>query len=220
MVKNSNSNSLNNIRKRMHKTYSLIFTSYHEAGHVIYSLLHFIRVDSVLLYEYNRKTAGITHYDPIINIDYVHDQCLFNYLLNSEICMYYAGLVSEKIHYKNISGSDKFPNDLKSGSEFDTVHVSNLIKKYNLVKPGKKRSLFKKNLIKKISHILQKYWSDVCIIAHSLFEKKKLDFLDLKLNLITKSKNKQFWKLQFKTINKLFNFKSLDENKIKIILSI
>lgn len=206
----------------MAKTYVLIFTSYHEAGHVIYSLLHFIKVNSVLLYEYNRKTitCGETHIDTLINLDHVNDLGLFKYLLNSEICMYYSGLISEKNHYKNISGSNKFPNNLKAGSEFDTAAAYNLIKKYNLALPGKQRLLLKKSLLKKTLITLKKYWNDVIIIAHLLFEKKKLNFLDLKLNLISKSKNKKFWKLQFKTIEKLFNSKSLDENKIKIILSI
>ena len=61
----------------------------------------------------------------------------------------------------------------------------------------------------------------VTIVAHSLFQKKRLNYFDLKEIIIKKSKNKSFWKEQFRTIDYIFdNIGVLDEKALKSILSV
>lgn len=207
---------------RLARNYDLIMTSYHEAGHVIYCLLHYMRVELVHVLEdqKSKRVEGFTHYDSY-TIEKINDKDLFNKLLNAEICISYAGLIAEKLNFKLISGSNKFPFFLKDGSSTDTSAAAALIKKYNVAPAGKKRQLYKKRLVKEIVKELCNNWEAVVIVAHGLFQNKKLSFNDLKKLLIEKSKNKKFWKQQFKLISIIYNnTNGLDEKKFKTILSI
>lgn len=214
---------IRNIRQKFARTHELIFVCYHEAGHTIYGLLHFMKVDPVYIFENKREKRiwGITHFDSILNTRGVENASLVSERLNSEICMQYAGLTAEKYHYKTISGSDKFPISLKYGSEGDTSTAAELIREHNLAPPGRKRYAYKKKLIKETLHELQDNWEAVTLVAHALFEKKKVNFADLQNILTKKTKNKSFWKEQFKMINYIFdNQETLDEKEIKSILSV
>lgn len=217
-----NRGSIGEVRKKMAKTHEFISTSYHEAGHAVYGLLKFLKVDPVYVFEntHKKRIWGITHYEPICEVTDILDSELLNILIHNEICMSYAGLVAEKLHYKKTSGSDKFPMVLKNGSEDDTMEAAVLIKKYNLAPPGQKRYAYKKKLIKETVNEIEEHWDAITIVAHALFEKKRLNFLDLKNLLIRKSKNKEFWKEQFKSINYIFdNLETLDDKEIKSIMS-
>lgn len=220
---NNGIGSIDQFRKKVTNTHETISTSYHEAGHAIYGLLHYIKIDSVYIFE-NKKTKridGFTHDDSPIKLESLNDSILFEDRLNTEICFYYSGLIAERHFFKMMSGSDKFPSFLKDGSSDDTMEAAALIRKYGAVAPGRKRYDYKKNLIKETTQELQNNWEAVTVIAHSLFQKKNLSFLDLKNLLIRKTENKKFWREQFKNINYIYdNYDALDENSLKSILSL
>lgn len=209
------------VRKQIHSIYDLISTSHHEAGHTIYGLLNFIKIESVYVYQNpkNKRIEGLTNYDsPDFSV--VNDSNFFHNLLKAEISIKYAGLLAEKCHFKKISGSDKFPMFLRDGSSEDTLSAAALIKKYAIVAPGRKRYAFKKKLIKETSDLLQNNWDAISIVAHNLFQKKKLSYEDLKTILCKKTNNPKFWKDVFNKIDHIYeNLETLDEHSLKIILS-
>ncbi len=214
------SESIDDIRKKVTHTHELIMCCFHEAGHSIYGLLHHMKVDMVEVFEdkKTKRVCGMTYFNyPVA--DEVDDSDLKYQLMISEICVNYAGLAAEKYHFKNVSGSDKFPGFWKNGSSSDTIMAASLLKEYNLAPPGKKRYAFKKKLIKETHKELLNNWEDVVLISHSLFKKKKLSFSNLKDLLTKKSVNKDFWKEQFKNINYIFdNGDDLDENSLRLML--
>ncbi len=199
-------------------THNLISTSYHEAGHTIYGLLHLAKIESVRVFPYGKnKVHGFTNFD-FFTAEDMSDSKLINYAVISEICLMYAGLTAEKYHFKTISGSDKFPLFLKDGSSDDTKKAAKLIKQYEFARPGKQRYRFKKNLIAKTLEELKNNWEAVNCIAHGLFQKKQLFHDDLK-NLLCGGKNKKFWREQFKSIDHIYdNFGSIDEKYMRLIL--
>ena len=208
------SNFGKSIIKKLSQDYELISASYHEAGHVVYGLLNFIKIQAVAVNSSPKNTEdlGYTHYE-LINNDF-GDPDLANLLQLSEININYAGLVAEKIYYKDICGSDKFPMMLKSGCSQDIETAAALIKKFNLSPPGKKRYLFKKKLLRESKVLFEEHWDAVKLIAHALYDKKKLHYSDLKDILTKKSKNKIFWKNRFKEINLLFDAAELLDEKV------
>lgn len=214
--------SIGNIRKKFHQTHELISTSYHEAGHTVYGLLHMMDVGSVLVFEdkKSKRIHGFTHYNPT-DLANTQDISLFNDRLHAEICLSYAGLVAEKRHFKMISGSDKFPMFLREGSSHDTSEACALFQRWSLCKPGKERYNYKQRLIRQIDQELIEHWDAVSLVAHGLFKKKKLEFHELQSLLTKKAKDKRFWKEQFKTLNYLYkNNEGLDEKELKIKLSL
>lgn len=219
---NNGVGSIDDIRKKITKIHELISTSYHEAGHTVFGLLHGMKIESVCVFQNkrNKRVEGFTHYNSP-DMEEIEDADLFNYLLNSEICIKYAGLAAEKYHFKTISGSDKFPIFLRDGSSDDTLTAAALIRQYNVAQPGKKRYAYKKKVIRETLHILQDNWEAVTLVAHALFQKNHLSYNELKDLLIKKSSNKQFWKEQFKAINYICeNHETLDEKSLKSILSL
>lgn len=218
----NNAGSIGNIRKKFHQTHELISTAYHEAGHTIYGLLHHMNMGSVLVFQdkKSKRIHGFTHYDPP-ELSKIQDMELFNDRLHAEICLSYAGLVAEKRYFKIISGSDKFPMFLREGSGHDTEEARALFQRWALCKPGRERYNYKQKLIKQINQELIEHWEAVALVAHGLFQKKKIEFIELQNLLTKKSKNKQFWKEQFKVINYLYNNNEvLDEKEVKSILSV
>jgi hypothetical protein len=208
------------IRKKFHKTHELISTSYHEAGHTLYGLLHLMKIESVLVYEEkkSKRICGFTHYNSP-DLAEIKDPELLNERVHAEICLSYAGLIAEKRYFKVISGSDKFPMFLREGSSSDINCASVLIKRFNTAPSGRKRYKYKQELIKQIGVEILTNWNDVVLIAHALFKKKKLYFHDLRTLLTQKSENKKFWKAQFALITHTYeNTGLLDENYLKSIL--
>lgn len=217
---NNGNGSISDIRKKITATHEMISTSYHEAGHAVYSLLCGMNVPYVCIFKNkkNNRVEGFCHYETP-DVASLQDANLAFLLVDSEIGIKYAGLTAEKYNFKIISGSDKFPMFLRDGSSDDTLSAAALIKKYNIVSPGKKRYSYKKRKINQVLKELQIYWNDVTLLAHHLFAKKRLSFFDIKKLLIKKSPNKIFWKEQFKIISEIFDKNiCIDEAYLKIKL--
>lgn len=212
--------SISDVTKKFARTHDLISTAHHEAGHTIYGLLKLIKIESVQVYtdEHNR-ISGYTHYNFFDSVDF-DDKDISLFMINSEISIKYSGLIAEKYHYKTISGSDRFPMFLKDGSSDDTLAAAKLFRQHDIVSPGRKRYRYKKKLIEDTLKELQMYWESVVLVAHNLFQKKRLYFSDLKNLLIRKSEYKEFWKMQFKAIEHIYkSYDKLDEKDFKIILT-
>lgn len=213
--------SLSDLRKKITQNHESIFTSYHEAGHVIYGLVKGFKIESVSIFELkkNKRINGFTHYSEPPNLTNAKDSEAFQYFLVSDICLKYAGLVAEKCHFKKMSGSDKFPLFLRDGSSDDTLSAAALIKSYNLAPPGRKRYSYKKKLIRETQEVIENNWDAINIVAHALFKKKSLSFQDLRKVLIKNAQDKKYWKKQFANISYIYeNSEGLDENKLKSIL--
>lgn len=213
-------NKIIEFKNKVSKSFETITVSYHESGHTICALLRFIQVDVVSIKQNEEKQMeGVTGY--LSNLDNIQDAELFTYFLNSEIYLYYSGLVAEKILYKKISGSDKFPSFL-NGSSLDTQSAAKLITTYHKYSAGPERYKYKKKVTKQLASVLTSYWEDVELVSHFLFRKKRINFKQLKSLLIRKSINKEFWKKQFKSISLLHKIvsKPLDTDKIKIIIGL
>lgn len=221
MAKNKKK-SISNIRKQITYVHEVISTSYHEAGHAIYSLLCGMRVPYVFIFKNkkNKRVQGFCQYETP-DLDLIKDPNLVFSLVDYEIGIKYAGLTAEKYHFKIISGSDNFPMFLRDGSSDDTLSAAALIRQYNISPPGKKRYSYKKKKINEVLHSLKDYWDDVTLLAHRLFRKKRMSFIDIKNLLIKHSPNKKFWKEQLKIISDLFDKNMhLDEKYLKHTLSV
>lgn len=196
--------SPNNIRKKYSYYHELITTCYHEAGHTISSICNFMPVSDVgvdiVIDKRTQKDFGYTNYDSALEYEKVTYEGLLHYFVISEISILYAGLAADQIFYKETYGIDKLPKVLSQGYGSDTENIHAIVVKYNLAPPGKARYAFKKKLLNKTRKLLSPHWDDVKLLAHTLFRVKKLYWNDLKLLLTTKSKNKSFWKKQFKDI--------------------
>lgn len=219
----NNAGSIANVRKKTYKIHECISTSYHEAGHAVYGLLHCMKINSVSIFEdkKSKRIEGFTQYDDEPKIETIEDPVLLHDRLHAEIGLSYAGLAAEKRYFKIISGSDNFPLFLREGSAPDISEAAALFQKYNIALPGRKRYEYKKKFFRKVDKELQLHWDAVTVIAHNLFKKKKIYFSELKDLLTRKTKNKEFWKNQFKTIHDFSdNGKSLDEKDMKYILSL
>lgn len=203
--------SIGEIRKKVTKTHELISTSYHEAGHAIYALLHLMKVSSISVFEDKKlkRIHGFTYYDYPHDFDAIVDSDLLATLVRADVGMSYAGLIAEKSLFKSISGSRQIPMFISGGSTEDNKGASEMIKKYNLAPPGKKRAAFKAKLMREVQGELHSHWDAVTIVAHALFKHHKISYQDLQTLLIKKSKNKKFWKEQFKNITYFY-----DNNKV------
>lgn len=218
-----NTGSIGEIRKKVTKTHELISTSYHEAGHVVYAILHFMLVSSVSVYQNKKlkRIEGVTYYNYPSEFDAIEDPSLLNTLLRSEVGVSYAGLIAEKSLFKSISGSNQIPMFIKDGSGTDTKSAAIIIEKYNLAPPGVKRTAYKQKLMREVQHELHNNWDAVTVIAHALFQHRKLTFADLCELLTKKTDNKKFWKEQFKNIIYFYaNCQDLDEKDLKSIMAI
>jgi hypothetical protein len=203
------------------RDYERIASCYHEAGHCIIACLNLFKVDKVI---------SVRIEDPLLNgntelfaFDFVliKDKSLLDIIYICELQMWYAGLVAEKIYYKEICGSDHFPMILKYGSNADFANASKIIQKFKLAKPGKDRYLFKKKIQENLHNVIMEYWEDIKLISHALYNKKKLYFNDIKSLLTRKSINKNIWKLKFKKIAIIHNDQSdyeLTDSIIKDLL--
>jgi hypothetical protein len=205
-----------NVKQKMSYDYELIAMCYHEAGHTVQALLHY-------LYVYNVKAMKDGERDGLTEFQYIcespRDSELKRTLLLNEIEIHYAGLVAEKIYYKDISGNDKFPKILKDGSQNDINNVSNIIVKNFLASPGKARNTLKRKMQENVQETLIEHWSAVKMVAHSLYRKRRLDYNDLKSILIEETDNRHFWKEKLKHIEKIFDPSSeLTEEDLKLLI--
>lgn len=217
-------------KKLFNKNYDLISATYHEAGHAISGLLNFIKIIVVEAKIYSdNKVGGYICFDGF-TFDPEYDNCIIlnknnmsadfkRTILLGEIKLNYAGIVAEKLLLKKCSGADISPFFLKWGAGDDISGAAELIKKFNLAPPGRKRYSFKQKMFKETAKELDLHWDAVTTVAHLLYKNKQINYNDLKTALCTKLKNKKFWVAQFKKIDKIFNNKlKLDENGIKSII--
>lgn len=208
---------MNNIVNKQAHDYELIAMAWHEAAHTICGLFNFMRVYNVCVmsekYEHGNTLYEV--YDP----DNIDNKLLAKILLIYEVQTLYAGLVGEKLYYKEICGSDNFPMHLRIGSSDDIQAAAKLIDKHNLANPGKSRYLFKKQIQNDTANILIEYWDDIKLISHMLYKYKELKEDELKYFLTRRSENNEFWKSRFKSIKTIYNDNcDLDEKYLKEIL--
>lgn len=183
--------------------YNLISTAYHESSHIICALYNCFQVYSANAATIESASDSNTHfysYDEPIT-----DEELKRTILIFEVQVMMSGLVGERIYYKDITGSDRFPKHLKNGSAYDIKSASKLIRSNNLAVPGNKTTLLKKQIQSDVENMLNTYWADVKIIAHLLYRKKRLTYEDLKYTLTRKSDNKEMWKEKFRKIKTIFD---------------
>lgn len=211
---------LDNVRKKVTQTHELICTTYHESGHTIYALLHYMIVWTVRVYKdkESNRIDGFTNYCSL-DINTINDPFILSDRLRTEVGLCYAGLVAEKYQYKLHSGSDKFPSCLSDGSSKDIKDASGIIKKFDLSPAGKKRYNYKQRMIKEVNDELKENWDAVTVVAHALFKKKRLNFDELKMLLTTKTESKEFWKDQFAIINNFYSHPPLDKKEFRFIIS-
>lgn len=213
--------SISEVRKKVTKIHELITTSYHEAGHTVYALLHLMRVSSVSVFEDKKlkRIHGVTYYDSPADFESIEDAELLGKLVRAEVGVSYSGLIAEKSLFKSISGSQQTPTFIIDGSVDDNKAARNVIKKYNLAPPGVKRTAYKQKLMREVQNELHIHWDAINLISHALFQHRKLNFDDLQMLLTKKSRNKKFWKEQFKKISHFYdNNETLDEKVLKSIL--
>jgi hypothetical protein len=194
-----------------------VFVCHHEAGHTTAGLICSMVVTSVEIF---REKKGVKRFGGLTKFDYICSRDIEDIgvpdieweLKINEIAINYAGLAAEKIFFEKVSGSKKFPGIWKEGSHLDTKFACDLMTKYNLANAGKERLILKKNIINNVNKLLLKHWSDVTLIAQTLFNKNILMYSDLQKLLISKSENKDFWREQLKGTNKLFDL--FDNDKL------
>jgi len=194
------SSSVENISKQINHLYEIISTNFHEAGHTICGLLNFVKIESVSV-SLNSKNyiEGSTNYCCL----QPNDSSLKNFV-TSEVSLKYAGTIAEKIHFKMISGSDKFPSCLKAGSSDDVATAAKLMAKFNLAPSGKERIELKKSLQNKVEQDLIFYWEDVVLIAQALYRDKALSYLEIKKILLSQSPKNLFWTQRLQEIEDIY----------------
>jgi ATP-dependent Zn protease len=202
---------------KLSQNHRYISTCYHEAGHAVCGLLMFMKIPDVSVFK-NRRITGETNYEQIL--DEKSQSSLFReYQIKSDIFIHYAGLMAEKIFYQDLTGSKIFPNVLKDGVTPDIQEAAQIIKVNNLAPAGRKRYLYKKKMMKEVRTLLEEHWDVVKVVAHALFEKRRLTHSDLKKIICRKTSNKKFWKKQFSYINEFVDkTKLLDNKDLKIII--
>lgn len=188
------------IAKQQANDYGLIATSYHEAAHTIVGLANLIMINDVIVIDSQEGTTNYYLYRP----EETEDEHIREILLKSELKTVYAGLVGEKMYYKDICGSSAFPTHLKIGSSIDTQIASKLIRKYQLANAGKATFKLKEEIREEVKKILIRHWEAVKIVAHALYKKKKLSFIELKYLLTRTLQDKDFWKDKFKTMKIIY----------------
>lgn len=186
--------------------YEVIAMSFHEASHVICGLFNCMKIDDVYVMSDKHK-SGKTSYE-IADINNFELKPLVKTLLIYEIQALYAGLVGEKIYYKEICGSDKFPMHLRIGSSGDIAAAAELISSNNLAPAGKSRLQFKRQIQTDAFNILTFYWEDVRLMAHQLYRYKRLSYEEIRSILVKYSLNKEQWKLKFKQIKIIYDNKA------------
>lgn len=197
--------------------YELIAMAYHESGHAICALGNFLYVSSVSVMT-PKNNMGYTNWY-IYDVDSIKDEELRKVLFISEVQALYAGLIAEKMYYKDICGSDEFPMHLRAGSSEDTLMASSIIRKASLAKSGRQTHLFKKQMKYDVEQFLKEHWDAVKIIAHALYRKTRLSHDELKYLLTRKTEHRDFWKDKFKKLKIVHNDKvAPPEETVKDIL--
>jgi hypothetical protein len=202
-----------NYVKKQSFDYELIAMSFHEAGHAVCGIFNYIQVFNVHVMTDPKKRNGLTEFF-VYEKDSWQDEDLKKIIAICELQAIYAGLIAEKMYYKDICGSSKFPMHLRIGSSSDMQHASSIIRKNKLSKPGKNTLLFKKQTQYDVELVLNEHWDAVKIVAHSLYKKKRLTFDELKFLLTRKTVHKSLWKDRFKKIKIIHNEKKYPKEEM------
>lgn len=205
--------------KKQSIDYSLIAASHHESGHCLVALLNLIQVSDVGVAIDGSDAVGLTQFYMYKNT-VIEDRELHELLVLSDLLVAYAGLQAERLYYKDICGSSKFPLHLKVGSAEDTASAYKLIRTNNLATPGKETSILKKKLQSEVEQMLIAYWDDVKLVAHQLYKRRRLYYRDLRSMLCRKpNENREFWKSIFKKIDFIHHdTKVPEEQEVKEVL--
>lgn len=180
---------------RVVPNYQDISTCYHEAGHIICSLLYLCEVSRA---EVISSEEGLTYYD-CPDIDNADNRSK-NSLIRKEISIRYSGVLAENIFFQNLHPNDKMPIKIRIGASDDFKVASNIIKKYNVAKPGKPRQKYKTKIKIKTTKLLKSHWSDIALIANILLDKKSITYSKMKVILTKKSSKPKKWKDVFNKI--------------------
>jgi hypothetical protein len=200
-----------NFLKKQSLDYVKIAASYHEAAHAFIAAYNHMKVLEINI---TNLKYGYVHYLPyeISYIDFLDKIIIF------ELQMLYAGLISEKIYYKDMCGSNIFPAHLY-GAYDDTKAASLLIKKYKLLFPNKSVLILKKHIKKYIKALLQEHWNTIKLLAHYIYKIEKLSEDELKSFLITKTNNRKFWRDRYRTIELIYSNDKISKDKLEIIFN-
>ena len=174
--------------------YEEISTAYHEAGHVIYALLCFSKVEKVKVISHNEAYV----YYNVPEYWATNNKQKQLALIKKEISIRYAGVLSEKIFYENLHGNQNLPISIRIGSSIDFKDVSKLLNKYKIKTPGKERSKFKNKIKNKVQKELKSNWNSIALIANCLLKYKELNYNKIK-SLLSKVSKK--WISIFKKID-------------------
>lgn len=194
---------MTNTLKKQSFDYELIAMSYHEAGHVVSGLHNYIHVFNAKVMTPKNLDGNTEYY--LYESESIKDEELKKIVLVLELQSLYGGLIAEKMYYKDICGSSKFPMHLRIGSSYDMALASAIIRKNDLAVPGKRTVLFKKQVQNDVEQLLSEHWDAVKVIAHSLYRKKRLTFDKLKYLLTRKTDHQDFWRDRFKKIRLINN---------------
>jgi len=206
---------MKNVIQKQVSEYNLIATAHHEAGHTICGLHNYWQVCNVEIFapHYNEAYTYYADYDTSAGTNEIAKQFIL-----FDLQATYAGLIAEKMYYKDISGSDVFPTHLRVGSRDDIKYISAQIRKYKLALPGKSTHLLKKQLQNAALNILTEHWDAVKLVAHKLYQKQKLTFDELQYILTRKAEHKEFWKDRFRKIKLIHAVPPPNEGEIKKII--
>lgn len=203
------------ITKQQASDYELIASAYHEAAHTIVGLANLLYVDKVSI---TINQGGDTDYF-VFEADNTKDEWLKRMVLMAEVKTIYAGLVGEKMYYKDICGSINFPSHLKNGSSIDTSMASKLIRKYRLARSGAETFELKQDIRVEVEKLLITHWEAVKTVAHALYRKRKLSFSELKYMLV-RTEEKDYWRDKLKKIKTIYEDKNgLCEKVVKNLIS-
>lgn len=206
--------------RKMGKDLEITSCCWHESGHVIWALLAHMKITSVCIV-YSDEVEGTTYYQQLsecLSTDILDNELIHRFAMD-EVRMAYAGLVAERLFYKDICGSNKLPQVLKEGSSQDIKSASKTIKQFALAEAGKPRQKLKRQVQQSLTHTMTEYWGDLKLISHALYKTKRLSFDDLKNLLGKKSSRKDFWKQRFREIERLFDQTDrLDKSEIVDII--
>lgn len=208
---------MDNVIKKQVSEYNLIATAHHEAGHAVCGLHNFWYISNVDVLSAPHYNAGETLYFDY-NVESAENNDLIKSFIFFDLQATAAGLIAEKMYYKDICGSDKFPMHLRIGSSDDIAFISKQIRKYKLAAPGNATHFLKKQIAKEASSILINHWPAVKAVAHQLYQKKTLSFDELKYILTRKTEHKEFWKDRFKKISIIHSDNPPDEHIVRKLI--
>lgn len=182
----------------------LILMSWHESSHTVIALCNNFEVCFVSVRNPIEKDGKTNFY----TTDDVEDAELRRLLIVNELETMYAGLIGERILYRELCGTMRYPRHLQIGLSHDIKLASQIIRRHDLAAPGKETAIFKKNIHRKVEKMLLEHWDSVKLIAHTLHKKRRISsFEELRLLLTRKSNEKEFWREKFSKIKLIYGGK-------------